>query len=123
MISVLKQPTEVQTMTCNLRSIDLATLSIAREVIVDAIQNQVIDWERQSQDAVANGNLSNALLLEHWAFSAELLVTSVGTEFGNLFIKALDARFGTLSATNHSAEDQILDALALEAVTTQEVLA
>jgi hypothetical protein len=110
-------------MTCDLRSIDLATLSIAREVIVDAIQNQVIDWERQSQDAVANGNLSNALLLEHWAFSAELLATSVGTEFGNLFIKALDARFGTLSATNHSAEDQILDALTLKAVTTQEVLA
>ena len=110
-------------MTCDLRSIDLATLSIAREVIVDAIQNQVIDWERQSQDAVADGNLSNALLLEHWAFSAELLATSVGTEFGNLFIKALDARFGILSATNHSAEDQILDALALKAVTTQEVLA
>jgi len=123
MIPVLKQPTEVHTMTCDLRSIDLATLSIAREVIVDAIQNQVIDWERQSQDAVANGNLSNALLLEHWAFSAELLATSVGTEFGNLFIKALDARFGTLSATNHSAEDQILDALTLKAVTTQEVLA
>jgi hypothetical protein len=123
MIPVLEQPTEVQTMTCDLRSIDLATLSIAREVIVDAIQNQVIDWERQSQDAVANGNLSNALLLEHWAFSAELLATSVGTEFGNLFIKALDARFGTLSATNRSAEDQILDALTLKAVTTQEVLA
>jgi len=37
MIPVLKQPTEVQTMTCDLRSIDLATLSIAREVIVDAL--------------------------------------------------------------------------------------
>jgi len=85
MIPVLKQPTEVQTMTCDLRSIDLATLSVAREVIVDAIQNQVIDWERQSQDAVADGNLSNALLLEHWAFSAEFTATTVSTEISVLF--------------------------------------
>jgi hypothetical protein len=72
-------------MTCDLRSIDLATLSVAREVIVDAIQNQVIDWERQSQDAVANGNLSNALLLEHWAFAAEFTATTVSTEISVLF--------------------------------------
>ena len=110
-------------MPSDLSAIDLATLNVAREVIVASLRNQCCQWEQQSQDAVANGNLSNALLLEHWAFSAELLATSVGTEFGNLFIKALDARFGSLSATKRSAEDQILDALALEVVSSQEVLA
>jgi hypothetical protein len=77
-------------MACDLRSIDLATFSIAREVIVDANQNQLIDWEQQSQDAVANGNPSNALMLERWAFSAELLARSVDTDFGNLLVWALN---------------------------------
>jgi hypothetical protein len=36
-------------------------------------------------DAAANGRLSNALMLEHWAFAAEFTATTVSTEISVLF--------------------------------------
>ena len=49
-------------MPSDLRSIDLATLNIAREVIVASLRNHVCQWEQQSSDAVADGRLSNAVM-------------------------------------------------------------
>ncbi len=106
-------------MPSDLRSIDLATLSAAQVSIVAAIRNHSCQWEQQSTDAAADGRLSNALMLEHWAFAADLLSSVVSSEFSKLFGTALDARMGGASICR-SAEDQALDALALEVAAAQE---
>ena len=53
--------------------------------------NQCCQWEQQSSDAAADGRLSSALMLEHWAFAAELLAGTISTEISTLFGQALDA--------------------------------
>ena len=104
-------------MPTDLSVIDLATLNAAQGVIVAAIRNQCCQWEQQSADAAADSRLSNALMLEHWAFAADLLAGVVSTEFSTLFSQALDARFH-LSSTR-SMGDQLLDALAIEVASAQ----
>ena len=106
-------------MPSDLSSIDLATLNIAREVIAASLRNQCCQWEQQSADAVAVGNLSTAQMLENWAFSADLLASTVGNEFSNLFAQALDARMNWKS-TIRSVEQQLLDTLALEVPSAKE---
>ena len=109
-------------MPTDLSAIDLATLNAAQGVIVAALRDQCCQWENQSADAAADGRLSNALMLEHWAFAADLLSTTISTEFTNLFSQALTARFGDLTSPTHrSVADQVLDAVALEVAATQEV--
>lgn len=112
-------PKEDQTMPSELSTIDLATLNIAHEVIVASLRNQCCQWEQQSADSVTNGNLSSAQMLENWAFSADLLASTVGAEFSNLFVQALDARMNWKSAIR-SVEQQLLDTLALEVASAQE---
>jgi hypothetical protein len=68
-------------------------------------------------DAAAEGRLSNALILENWAFAADLLAGVVSTEVSTLFGQALDARLNRNSSTR-SVGDQLLDALTLEAPTS-----
>ena len=104
-------------MPTDLSVIDLATLNAAQGVIVAALRNQCCQWEQQSVDAAANGRLSNALMLEHWAFAADLLAGVVSTEFSTLFAQTLDTRFH-LSSTR-SVGDQLLDALAIEVASAQ----
>ena len=59
-------------------------------------------------------------MIQHWAFAADLLSTTVSTEFTNLFSKALNARLGDLTPTAHrSVADQVLDAVALEVAASQ----
>ena len=106
-------------MPSDLSTIDLATLNVAREVIVASLRNQCCQWEQQSADAVADGNLSTAQMLEHWAFSANLLASTVGNEFSNLFSQVLDARLNWKS-TFRTVEQQLLDTLALEVASRQE---
>ena len=107
-------------MPTDLSTIDLATINAAHQVIVSALRNKVCQWEQESSDAAAAGRLTNALMLEHWAFAADLLATTVSSEFTLLFSQALTARFGNLTATAHrSTTDQLLDAVALEVVATQ----
>jgi hypothetical protein len=53
--------------------------------------NQCCQWKQQSSDAAADGRLSSALMLEHWAFAAELLAGTISTEISTLFGQALDA--------------------------------
>jgi len=114
-------PQEDQTMLSDLRSIDLATLNIAREVIVASLRSHVCQWEQQSTDAVADGRLSNAVMLQNWSFAGELLAGVVSTEISGLFSKSLNARLGDLTTTPHrSVADQILDAVALEVASAQE---
>ena len=100
-----------------LPSIDLATLNAAQGVIVAAISQQCCQWEQDSADAVADGRLSNALMLEHWAFAADLLASKVGSEFTALFSKALNAQIN--GSSTRSIEEQMLDALTLEVLATQ----
>ena len=108
-------------MPSDLANIDLATLNIAREVIVASLRNHVCQWEQQSSDAVADGRLSNAVMLQNWSFAGELLAGVVSTEISGLFSKSLNARFGDLSATPHrTVADQILDAITLEVASAQE---
>jgi hypothetical protein len=60
-------------------------------------------------------------MVKHWAFAADLISTTIGTEFTNLLSQALSARFGDLSPPNHRSDaDQDLDAVALEVVAPQE---
>jgi len=90
-------------------------------VVVSALRNHVCQWEQQSADAVADGRLSNAVMLQNWSFAGELLAGVVSTEISGLFSKSLNARLGDLSATSHrSVADQILDAVALEVASAQE---
>jgi hypothetical protein len=102
--------------------IDLGTINAAHEVIVASIRHKVCQWEQESSDLATDGNLTNAVMVKHWAFCADILATTVSTEFTNLFSKALSARFGDLTATTHrSTADQVLDAVALEVAAAQEV--
>lgn len=102
----------------DLSSIDLATLNTAQAVIVTALRDQCCQWEQDSADAVADGRLSNALMIEHWAFAAEILASKVGSEFASLFGRAVDARLNWSSATR-SVEEQMLDVLAVEVASAQ----
>jgi len=108
-------------MPIDLSTIDLATINAAHSVIVAAIQNQSCQWEQQSSDAAADGNLSSAVMVQNWAFAADILSSTVSTELSTLFAQAYTARFGALPATTHrSSADQVLDAVALEVAASQE---
>jgi len=105
-------------MPTDLSSIDLATLNAVHQVIVAALLNQCCQWEQQSSDAAANGRLSNALMLEHWAFAADLLAGMISAEVSSLFGQGVDARMNWSST--RSVGDQLLDALTLEVAAAQE---
>lgn len=106
-------------MPTDLSTIHLATLNAAQGVIVAALRNQCCQWEQESSDAAADGRLSNAVMLEHWAFAADVLASKVSGEFTALFSKALDARFHLSSTSNRSVGDQLLDALTIEVASAQ----
>jgi len=105
-------------MTTDLTAIDLATLNAVQGVIVASLRNQCCQWEQQSIDAAAEGRLSNALMLENWAFAADLLAGVVSTEVSSLFGRALNARMNWSST--RSVGDQLLDALTLEVAAAQD---
>ena len=108
-------------MPTDLSTIDLATINAAHQVIVAALRDQCCQWEQQSSDAAADGNLSSAVMVQNWAFAADILATTVSTEFSTLFAQAFTARFGAFPATSHrSTTDQVLDAVALEVAAAQE---
>jgi len=61
------------------------------------------------------------VMVQHWAFAADILASKVSSEFSTLFIRSLDARIGELTSTSHrSAADQVVDAIALEVAAAQE---
>jgi len=105
-------------MPSDLSALDLATINAAQDLIVGALRDQCCQWEQESNDAAADGRLVNALMLEHWAFAADLLSSKVSGEFAALFGKALDARLNWSSATR-TVEEQMLDALAIEVASQQ----
>jgi hypothetical protein len=105
-------------MPTDLSTLDLATLNAAQGVIVAAIRKQCCQWEQDSADAVADGRLSSAVMVEHWAFAAELLASSVSTEFSTLLGQAIDARLNWKS-TARSVEQQLLDTLTIEVASQQ----
>ncbi len=105
-------------MPSDLSSLDLATINAAQGVIVAALRDQCCQWEQESTDAAADGRLVNALMLEHWAFAADLLSTKVASEFAALFGEAFNARTHPQS-TSRSVEEQMLDVLAIEVASQQ----
>jgi len=107
-------------MPSDLRSIDLATLNIARDLVVAALRNQVCLWEQQSSDAVADGQLTSALMLKNWAFAGDLLASIVTSEITGLFTDTLNARFDLNPSSNRSISDQMLDVFSLEVASAQE---
>jgi hypothetical protein len=108
-------------MHSDLSALDLATITAVQGVIVAALRDQCCQWEQESADAVAEGRLSNAVMVQNWAFAANLLASKVSTEFSVLFGKALDARFGEMTSTTHrSVAGQVMDALTLEVAAAQE---
>ena len=109
-------------MPSDLSALDLATLSAAESAIVAILRSKCCQWEQDSADAAATGNLSTALLMKHWADAADLLTLTVITEFSGFFGEVLRARYGitTTAASTRSVQDQILDALAVEVASAQE---
>jgi hypothetical protein len=107
-------------MPTDLSTIDLATINAAQGVIVAAIRNQCCQWEQDSADAVADGRLSNAVMVQHWALAADILASKVSSEFNTLFIRSLDARFGDLTTPHRSTTDQVMHAIPLEVAAAQE---
>lgn len=101
-----------------LNRLDLSTINAVQQLIVAALRNQCCLWEQESMDAAADGRLSNALMLEHWAFAADLLASTVGTEFASLFNQALNAQMNWSSGTR-SVSDQMLDVLTIEVASAQ----
>ncbi|MBM5802456.1 MAG: hypothetical protein FJ077_16955, partial [Cyanobacteria bacterium K_DeepCast_35m_m2_023] len=104
-------------MPTDLSTIDLATINVAHEVIVASIRSKVCQWEQESSDLATDGKLSNAVMVKNWAFSADILATTVSTEFSALFSQALSARMNWSST--RSVSDQLLDALNLEVAAAQ----
>ena len=60
--------------------IDLGTINAAHEVIVASIRHKVCQWEQESSDLATDGNLTNAVMVKHWAFCADILATSVSSQ-------------------------------------------
>jgi hypothetical protein len=104
-------------MPSHLSTLDLATINAAQVVIVAALREKCCQWEQESADAAADGRFSNAVMIEHWAFAADLLASRVSTEFSVLFGKAIDARLNWHSTTR-TVEKQWVDLMAVE-VTSQ----
>jgi hypothetical protein len=79
-----------------LNRLDLATINAVQTVLKTAIENQICQWEQESSDAVADGRLSNAVMVKEWAFAAQLLRSITSTELSNLFGKVLDVQFSSM---------------------------
>jgi hypothetical protein len=105
-------------MPSNLSTLDLATINAAQVVIVAALREQCRQWEQDSADAAADGRLSNALMVQNWAFAADLLASKVSGEFAALFGRALDARLNWSSNTR-TVEEQWVDVMAIEVAAQQ----
>jgi hypothetical protein len=105
-------------MPSNLSTLDLATINAAQVVIVAALREQCCQWEQDSADAATDGRLSNALMVQNWAFAADLLASKVSGEFTALFGRAVDARLNW-SSTTRTLEEQWVDVLAMEVSSQQ----
>jgi len=100
-------------MPSDLSTLDLATINTAQSVTVASMRHQCRQWEQESADAIGDGRLSNALMLEHWSFAADLLAQQVSSTFTALFAQTLDAQLKR-DTTTRSVQDQLLDAMTLE---------
>ena len=79
-----------------LNRLDLATINAVQTILKTAIENQICQWEQESSDAVADGRLSNAVMVKEWAFAAQLLRSITSTELSTLFGKVLDVQFSSM---------------------------
>ena len=103
-------------------SIDLATLNTAQGVMVTALREKVCQWEQDSADAALDGNFNAAVMIQHWAFAADLLSRTINIEFSALFAQALTARFDEQrSTTHHLGACGVVNAVEMEVAAAQEV--
>ncbi|MFM9104640.1 MAG: hypothetical protein ACKOPS_26365 [Cyanobium sp.] len=58
-----------------------STINATQHVVVSTIRDKACQWEQESSDAA----LSNAPMLEQWAFDADLLAGMVSSELTALF--------------------------------------
>ena len=101
--------------------IDLATLNTAQSAMVTALREKVCQWEQDSADAALDGNFNAAAMIQQWAFAADLLSRTINIAFSSLFAQALTARFDEQrSTTQHLGAYGVLNAVDMEAGTTQE---
>jgi hypothetical protein len=79
-----------------LNRLDLATINAVQTILKTAIENQICQWEQDYSDAVADGRLSNAVMVKEWAFAAQLLRSITSSELSTLFGKVLDVQFSSM---------------------------
>lgn len=79
-----------------LNHLDLATINAVQTVLTTAIENQICQWEQDCSDAIADGRLSNAVMVKEWAFAAQLLRSLASSELSTLFGKVLDVQFSSM---------------------------
>ena len=93
-------------MPTDLSTVDLATLDLAREVVVSALRNHVCLWEQKSSDAVDDGRISTAVRMKHWAIAADLLAGVADSEITRLLLQVFDARLGDPSGIGKASSAQ-----------------
>ncbi len=76
-------------MTTPSPSLDLHTLNAVETALVQALRNQVCDWEQAALDASREGHHAVADTYTKWAFATELCAYKVGTTVGTLFSDTL----------------------------------
>ena len=73
-------------------ALDLTTIGAATDAVVAAMQSSVCQWEQQSKDAACDGNLTAALMYQHWAFAADLMAKTAATTLTRLMVQGADPK-------------------------------
>ncbi len=94
-------PQRFRPMPTDFSTIDLGTINAAHDVIVCRHPSQGLPVGTGVFRSRYGRKPHNAVMVKHWAFAADILSTTISTEFTNLFSKALNARFGDLTPTTH----------------------
>ena len=70
-------------------SLDLHTLNAVEMAVVQALRDQVCQWEQDALDSSREGHHAVADAYTKWALAAELCAYKVGTVVGTLFSDGL----------------------------------
>ena len=87
-----------------LNHLDQTTIRAVQGIVSAALRNQCCQWEKDSADAASEGRLSDALMMEHLAFAAQLLTSITASEISNFFSAVLDVQFSSMPSLEEEAE-------------------
>jgi hypothetical protein len=90
-------------MTTN--TLDMMSISVASQAVVDAMQSAVCQWEQRSHDAAMEGNLTAALMYKNWAFAAELMTKTASTTLTSLILEVYDAKYPKMELCQPAKDD------------------